>query len=391
LDVAVRRFGGSAWTTDSATGQCYPHSFLPEQPDLNWRNLEVQEAMFDVLRFWLDRGVDGFRLDVIWLLIKDDQFRDNPPNPAYLPSQPDINRTLSVYNSDRAEIHQLIAKLRAVLDGYRDRLLIGEIYLPVERLVTYYGDALSGVHLPFNFALIHTAWNARAIATHILEYEKALPRGGWPNWVLGNHDQPRIASRLGAAQARIAAMLLLTLRGTPTMYYGDEIGTARVDIPCELVQDPWEKNEPGLGVGRDPWRTPMQWDASINAGFSTGQPWLPVDPHYITRNVAAMRSNPGSILSLYRELIAIRRANSALVTGRARVSNAENNVLIFERTDSNQRIIVALNFGDDPQELPEGVVRPRLLLSTHTDRNNVGTPPQLRGNEGLILAETVMR
>jgi len=364
---------------------------LPEQPDLNWRNPEVQEAMFDVLRFWLDRGVDGFRLDVIWLLIKDDQFRDNPPNPAYLPTQPDINRTISAYNSDRPETHPLIAKIRAVLDGYRDRVLIGEIYLPVERLVTYYGDRLSGVHLPFNFALIHTAWNARAIADLILEYERALPQGGWPNWVLGNHDQPRIASLIRAAQARIAAMLLLTLRGTPTMYYGDEIGMGRVDIPWELVQDPWEKNEPGLGVGRDPWRTPMQWDASTNAGFSTGQPWLPLDPHYNARNVALMRSDPRSILSLYRELITIRRTNSALVTGGARVVDAENNVLVFERTDSSQRITVALNFGGDPQQLPGGLVQPRLLFSTHMDRYGVDAPPHLRGNEGLILAETVMR
>jgi alpha-glucosidase len=209
--------------------------------------------------------------------------------------------------------------------------------------------------------------------------------------VLGNHDQPRIASRVGAAQARIAAMLLLTLRGTPTMYYGDEIGMARVDIPCELVQDPWEKNEPGLGVGRDSWRTPMQWDASTNAGFSTGKPWLPLDPHYNARNVALMRSDPRSILSLYRELIAIRRTNSALVTGRARVVDAANNVLVFERTDSSQRIIVALNFGDNPQQLPGGLVQLRPLLSSHMDRDGFGAPPQLRGNEGLILAETVMR
>jgi alpha-glucosidase len=175
------------------------------------------------------------------------------------------------------------------------------------------------------------------------------------------------------------------------MYYGDEIGMARVDIPWELVQDPWEKNEPGLGVGRDPWRTPMQWDASTNAGFSTGQPWLPLDPHYNARNVALMRSDPRSILSLYRELIAIRRTNSALVTGGARVVDAENNVLVFERTDSRQRITVTLNFGGDPQQLPGGLVQPRLLLSTHMDRFGVGAPPHLRGNEGLILAETVMR
>jgi alpha-glucosidase len=184
----MSQFGGSVWAKDSITGQYYLHSFLSAQPDLNWRNPEVQEAMFNALRFWLDRGVDGFRVDVIWLLIKDDQFRDNPPNPAYLPTQPDINRTLSVYNSDRPEIHSLVAKMRAVLDRYRDRVLIGEIYLPIERLVKYYGDKLAGAHLPFNFALIHAAWNAKVIASLILEYEEALPPGGWPNWVLGTRS-----------------------------------------------------------------------------------------------------------------------------------------------------------------------------------------------------------
>jgi alpha-glucosidase len=384
----MSQFGGPAWAKDSITGQYYLHSFLREQPDLNWRNPEVQEAMFDVLRFWLDRGVDGFRVDVIWLLIKDDQLRDNPPNPAYLPTQLDINRTLSVYNSDRPEIHALIAKMRAVVDEYGDRVLIGEIYLPIERLVTYYGEKLSGAHLPFNFSLIHTAWNANAISSLVLEYEKRLPPGGWPNWVLGNHDQPRIASRVGPAQARIAAMLLLTLRGTPTMYYGDEAGMARIDVRRELVQDPWEMNEPGLGVGRDPWRTPMQWDASANAGFTTGRPWLPVDPDYTARNIAVLRKDPQSILALYRELIAIRRASSALVAGRARAISAENNVLVYERADPNQLVTVALNFGDDPRQLPTHLVQGRILLSTYMDHACLVAPLQLRANEGLIVVET---
>jgi alpha-glucosidase len=386
----MSQFGGSAWTLEPITGQYYLHSFLREQPDLNWRNPAVQEAMFDVLRFWLDRGVDGFRVDAIWLLIKDDQFRNNPPNQAYRPTQSDINRTLSVYNSDRPEIHALIANMRALLDHYHNRVLIGEIYLPFDRLVTYYGENLAGAHLPFNFALIHAAWNAEAIADLIRDYESALPIGGWPNWVLGNHDQPRIAVRVGAAQARIAGMLLLTLRGTPTMYYGDELGIARVEVPPELVKDPWEKNEPGLGVGRDPSRTPMQWDASRNAGFSSGQPWLPLEPNCNAHNVQLLSSDPQSILSLYRELIAIRRAHPALKLGRARVIGDDDNVLTYERTASGQRIVVALNFGPDPQLLPVcGLAQPRILLSTQMDRAGLGTR-HLRGNEGLILADTDM-
>jgi alpha-glucosidase len=382
----MSQFGGPAWTRDPASGQYYLHSFLREQPDLNWRNLALREAIFDALGFWLERGVDGFRVDVIWLLIKDDQFRDNPLNPAYAPTQPDINRTLSVYNADRPEIHELIAQMRAVLDRYPDRVLIGEIYLPLERLMAYYGENLSGAQLPFNFALIHAAWNADSIAKLIADYENALPVGGWPNWVLGNHDQPRIAARVGTAQARIAAMLLLTIRGTPTMYYGDEIGTPRVEVAPDLVRDPWEKNEPGLGVGRDPSRTPLQWDESANAGFSLAPPWLPVQPNYKDRNVAVLRRDPQSILSLYRRLIELRRAHPALHHGAARVLSSDNNVLTYERTADDQRVVVMLNFGSEARPLPTFTgTDPRLLLSTHMDRDGTGEINELRGNEGVMV------
>ncbi len=168
----ISNFGGSAWQFDEASGQYYYHAFLREQPDLNWRNAGVRAAMHDVLRFWLDRGVDGFRVDVIWHLIKDDQFRDNPPNPGYREGQPDIDRLQQVYSADRPEVHEVIAGLRGVLNEYEDRVLIGEIYLPIERLVTYYGKDLSGAQLPFNFQLLHSAWDAPHIAGMIGEYEK---------------------------------------------------------------------------------------------------------------------------------------------------------------------------------------------------------------------------
>ena len=381
----VSQFGGSAWTLDPTTDQYYLHSFLPQQPDLNWRNPAVRAAMFDVLRFWLDRRVDGFRVDVLWLLIKDKAFRDNPPNPAYQPNQPAINRNVSLYNADQPEIHELIAEMRSVLDRYPDRSLIGEIYLPFERLAAYYGEDLKGAQMPFNFALIHAAWNAQTIANLIAEYERSLPPGGWPNWVLGNHDQPRIAARVGAAQARVAAMLLLTLRGTPTMYYGDEIGLARVNIPSEQAQDPWEKNEPGLGVGRDPWRTPFQWDDSINAGFSSGRPWLPLDPNYRERNVANLREDQRSILSLYRGLIEIRRAHSSLSLGAARVLGWDNDVLMFERSYEDERVVVALNFGKDNRMPIAGLRDGAVLISTFMDRKGMVGELTLRGNEGVVL------
>jgi alpha-glucosidase len=383
----MSQFGGPAWTFDQATGQYYLHSFLREQPDLNWRNSAVREAMSDVLRFWLARGIDGFRVDVMWLLMKDDQMRDNPVNPAYQPTQPDIHRTLSVYNADRPEIHALIAQLRAVVDQYADRVLIGEIYLPVDRLVTYYGESLSGAQLPFNFALIHAAWTAKAIASLIAEYEHVLPAGGWPNWVLGNHDQPRIVARVGAAQARIAAMLLLTLRGTPTMYYGDEIGMPSVEIPPEVARDPWGKNEPGLGVSRDPSRTPMQWDDRVNAGFSSGRPWLPIEACYAERNVARLSRDPQSILSFYHRLIELRRAYRVLQVGDARAISAENDVLTYERVNDGQRMIVMLNFSAEPRPLPASRrENAHVLLSTHMDREGSCGLSELRGNEGIVAA-----
>ena len=380
-------FGGSAWEWDEATGQYYYHAFLKEQPDLNWRNPEVQSAMFDVLRFWLERGVDGFRVDVIWHLIKDDRFRDNPPNPGYSEGQSPYHRQLPVHTADRPEVHDIVAGMRRVIDAYDDRVLIGEIYLPIERLVAYYGEQLEGAHLPFNFQLILTPWDVRDIAALIAEYEAALPEGGWPNWVLGNHDNHRIASRVGRAQARIAAMLLLTLRGTPTMYYGDELGMQDVPIPPELVQDPYEKNVPGIGVGRDPVRTPMQWSAEPHAGFTSGIPWLPLAADFAESNVAAQRTEPTSFLSLYRALIDLRRREPSLVFGRYEGVHAPGSVLAYLRQLEQRRLFVALNFESEPATVPIPAGSGRILLSTDLDRD--GPVPadglQLRGDEGVIV------
>jgi alpha-glucosidase len=385
----VSNFGGSAWQFDEASGQYYYHAFLTEQPDLNWRNPDLRQAMHDVLRFWLDKGVDGFRVDVIWHLIKDAEFRDNPPNPAWHPDRPEIESLLQIHSSDQEEVHDVIAEMRRVLDAYEDRVLIGEIYLPTERLVTYYGKDLSGAHLPFNFQLIQTAWNARAIGKLVDEYDAAVPEGGWPNWVLGNHDQPRIAARIGAEQARVAAMLLLTLRGTPTMYYGDEIGLARVEIPPERVQDPWEKNEPGLGFNRDPERTPMQWDASPHAGFSTAEPWLPLAPDYATNNVEALSRDPRSILTLYRQLVALRRSTPALAVGAYRPLETECAVFGFVRAYGNDQTCVLLNLSGEQSaaKLVSACDGMRVKLSTYLDRTGeqVGSNVALRPHEGLVL------
>ncbi len=385
----ISNFGGAAWTFDEATGQYYYHAFLREQPDLNWRNPEVRAAMHEVLRFWLRRGVDGFRVDVIWHLMKDPDLTDNPPNPNFREGQSDINRLLQTHSADHPDILAIVAGLRAVLDEFDQRVLIGEIYLPLKRLVDYYGEDLSGAHLPFNFKLIYSAWSAREIGRFIDEYEASIPPGGWPNWVIGNHDQRRIVERVGEAQARIAAMLLLTLRGTPTMYYGDELGIPHVPIPPDRVRDPWELNEPGRNFGRDPERTPMQWDATSTAGFTTGQPWLPLDPGFPTRNVAVEARDPASMLSFYRRLIDLRREHLALAIGSYHAIEAGGDVLAFERRHTNGHCLVALNLGQTPVDIavPKAVGGGRLLLSTHLDRAQevTGERLSLRPDEGVVI------
>src|SRR5579859_7286680 len=385
----LSHFGGSAWEWDPTTGQYYLHSFLKEQPDLNWRNPEVVHTMHEVLRFWLRRGVDGFRVDVLWLLIKDDQWRDNPPNPAYRPGMAPLHSQLPLYSSDRPEVQSVVAGLRRVLDEFEDRVLIGEIYLPIDRLVAYYGVDLDGVQMPFNFQLLGTPWAARTIAELIDRYEAALPVGGWPNWVLGNHDNPRIATRVGLAQARVAAVLLLTLRGTPTMYYGDEIGMRNVAVPANRIQDPYEKNVPRLGLGRDPCRTPMPWDGSCESGFTDGTPWLPLGEDHDCVNVEAQSKDPHAMLALYRCLLDLRKSRRALSSGGYRPIHATGNLLLYLRHIGTEEILVALNFGDAAValDLNELDATGRPLLSTELDQNDRQQVQQLalRPNEGLII------
>ncbi len=376
-------FGGSAWEFDELTGQYYYHSFLKQQPDLNWRNPAVKAAMFDVLRFWLEKGVDGFRVDVMWLIIKDDQFRDNPPNPGYHPGLSSNHRFLPVYNSNRPEVHAVVAEMRSLIDEFSDRVLIGEIYLPVAQLMTYYGEHLQGANLPFNFHLLQCAWSADAIAQAIADYDRALPAGAWPNWVLGNHDQPRIASRVGEQQARVAAMLLLTLPGTLTLYYGEEIGMTNVPIAPEQVQDPAEKNEPGIGQGRDPERTPMCWDGSPHAGFTTGVPWLPLGGDSRSVNVAVEQQDNSSILTLYRKLIALRKSHPTLVSGKLNGIHVEKYILRFRRSGAEE-IEVILNM--TREEISVQTPSARVLLGTQMDRQGeTAGLLALRAGEGVVL------
>jgi alpha-glucosidase len=261
------------------------------------------------MRFWLDKGVDGFRVDVITQLIKDAQFRDEPPNPTWdgIRLMHSLNR---IYTKNLPEVHAIIRQMRALLDQYGDRMMVGETYLPNEELVRYYGAQHDECHLPFNFQCIRLSWDAPIVRRAVDAYDAILPEGAWGDWVLGNHDKHRVATRIGTAQARVANMFLLTLRGTPTTYYGEEIGMTDGVIPPEFVQDPSALNQPEIAhiVGRDPERTPMQWDASPNAGFARAgvRTWLPVADNYLTCNVAQQERDPGSMLHLYRALAQLR-------------------------------------------------------------------------------------
>lgn len=383
----ISDFGGSAWEYDAASGQYYLHAFLKEQPDLNWRNPDLRAAMFDVMRFWFDRGVDGFRIDVLWHIVKAQGFPDNPANPAWHPGMRDRDRLIQQHSTDQPEAHAISAEMRALADDYgartgRERVLIGEIFLPNERHARWYGTPeRPQVHLPFNFQLIENDWDARSLARVIADYEASLPPHGWPNWVIGSHDAPRIAARVGEAQARVAAMLLLTLRGTPTLYQGDEIGIGQVDIPPNRVRDPQELRQPGIGIGRDRSRTPMPWDGSAQAGFTTGEPWLPLNPDWRTRNVAAQEGEAGSMLHLYRALLRLRRAEAALAVGDFRLLDAPAGVLAYERFEAGRTLRIFLNLTATPVPLDWSGA---CLISTLDDRPT--EPGLLRGNEGIVVA-----
>lgn len=383
-------FGGSAWQWDETTQQYYYHAFLKEQPDLNWRNPDVRQAMLDTMRFWLDKGVDGFRVDVMWHMIKDERLRDNPVNTEYQPHMATYDQLLPVYSTDQPEVHDIVREMRALLDRYTERMLIGEIYLPIHKLVTYYGKDNQGAHLPFNFQLLTLPWNARVIASAVSEYEGALPSQGWPNWVLSNHDQPRIASRVGAQQARVAAALLLTLRGTPTVYYGDEIGMRDVPIPFHEIQDPQGLNMPDKNLSRDPSRTPMQWNNSEQSGFTSGKPWLRLDRNFHHVNVQAQKEDSYSMLQLYRKLIRLREENIALVTGNYMPVYADHQMMAYIRaTDGAPRLLVVLNFSHRPcyfKSLAEPL-KGTIIVSTspELEGTTVEGTTSLSGDEAIVV------
>jgi alpha-glucosidase len=386
----------SAWTLDEETGQYYLHSFLPEQPDLNWWNPEVREAFDGILRFWLDRGVDGFRIDVAHRMARDPDLRDNPEYGL------DPGVPLDFWTDDEAprdqdwpEVHEILRRWRRILDEYEGRMAIGEVWiLDPRRMVRYYGSNDDELNLAFNFAFLRAPWSADAFREQVELFERLLPDAAWPDYTLSNHDNPRAVSRYapngdlvrGRRRARLAALMLLTLRGTPFIYQGEEIGMADGPVPDERIVDV---------AGRDGERTPMQWDGSPAGGFTTGDPWLPLNPETASVSIASQQGDAASLLTLYESLVRIRRSSPALRRGSYRsVDNVPSEVFAYVRELGAERWLVALNFSDDTRSLTltealGGSPGGRLCLSTDPGRDtgstSFGAAIELASDEGVLL------
>ena len=357
-------FGGSTWTMDEETGQYYLHSFLAEQPDLNWRNPEVVEAMHETLRFWLRRGVDGFRIDVVGMILKHPDLADNPSNPEWASGDHTRLQFLRTHMQNYPDVYDAVKGIRAVIDEFHGAAVVGETSGTFDEIGRFYGgENLDGLHLAFNFHFINqrepviTAWDAVRLNQIIRDAEATVPPGAQPCYAFNNHDRPRIASRLdhdghGQERARAAALLLLGLRGTPFLYYGEEIGMGDGTIPEHMLQDPARIHT----EGRDPERTPMQWEATDGRGFTTGTPWLPFGDETIS--VAAQVGEADSMLSLYRRALRFRKSSAALRRGKLELLDLGEEIVAFLRTvEGEPPLVVAVNTSLQPRTiaLPSGV------------------------------------
>lgn len=349
----VSIFGGPAWTFDEPTGQWYRHTFLSTQPDLDWRNPEVVEAMMDVARFWLDLGVDGFRVDAAHHMMKDPRERDNPPAPpdreTPWKSMGEYDDWLHLYDGGHPDVHAVHRRFRSVVDAYeRDALTVGEIHIfDLPEWAAYYGENLNEFSMPFNFHLMAADWDVPSVRAAVEAVLWNVPEGAWTNWTMGNHDEMRLASRLPEGHERIAATLILTLPGTPFLYYGDELGMRETDLGGDASKDPWGLNVEGLS--RDGARTPMQWSPAPNAGFTRpdSEPWLPVSPTYLEVNVETELADERSHLNMYRRLLALRKRSTALRIGSFQSDEASTDeVFVYRREHEGETLTIAANFSD---------------------------------------------
>ncbi len=389
-------FGGEGWTWDENTNQYYFHSFLKEQPDLNWRNPKVREEMYSIMKFWLDMGVDGFRLDVANCYIKDKLLRNNPSK--FLKGLRSYDRQIHYFDRDRIELHEIFKEIRSVLDEYDDRMCVGEImqdlpgnvYLPAE----YYGNQ-DELNLAFNFSFLFSKWSAKSFHRIIDEFEKALGPDNQPNYTLSNHDFPRHISRYSKnghtiERAKLAAMLLLTLRGTPFLYYGEELGMTREWVARGKMKDPVGKKYWPIFPGRDPERLPMCWDHTKGFGFSSGEPWLPYHSKSDEINVKNQSIDPNSILNVYKNLIEIRKTHEALNLGKMEcILLADDQVIGIHRHTENESIYIFMNFSETMKVFQVPLIwklKEVLYSNFELDSEEVGkTFLSLKGDQGIIF------
>ncbi|MDR2732006.1 MAG: alpha-glucosidase [Fibromonadaceae bacterium] len=375
-------FGKKAWRYDHKTREYYYHSFFWQQPDLNWRNPEVKKAMFDIMRYWLDMGIDGFRLDVINLIYKDPELKDNKFS---------LFGKSKIHNRNHPEAYDLLKDFRKLLDSYPEKTSVGEIYVqpPGDPALatSFLGSGTDMLHLVFDFSLVFTLWRASGYYKTITNYYQNIPESGWPCFFLSNHDIGRSIKRLlwernKYAKAKLHAVLLLTLKGTPFIYYGDEIGMENVSIPKHHIRDLYGRLLYPFFGGRDRARTPMQWSDKPNAGFSKQTPWLPVSENYTAINV---KTDGASILSIYKALLALRKQYETLQKGDITfLDKGENNVLAYSRKHGQEEIIVLLNFSNRKKRYSQSLGNAEILFSTHGTTKLDGKAT-LQAFEGVVL------
>jgi alpha-glucosidase len=380
-------FGGQAWEYDAETGQYYLHLFAKEQPDVNWRNPEVRKAQLDVFRFWMERGVDGFRLDVFNAYFKNSDLSDNPPRFGLR----GVDRQQHIHDIDQPEMMPLLNEIRTLLDSTPERYAVGETHLDTpQKSVSYCGPDKLHAAFSFDFTFLEVIfpWNPQWVKKQVMKRDTIFNAAGiWPTTVMSNHDLPRTASRYAKgendAQAFVAMTLLLTLRGTPFIYYGEEIGMRNITLRRNEILDPPGKIYWPFYKGRDGCRSPMQWNDSAFSGFSITKPWLPVHPNYILRNVSTQQANPDSLLNFTKKLISLRKEKKSLLSGRFILLATPPGVLAYVRQTAGQSVLVSINFSKRGVKFNPPVGDWRMLLT-----NGTGAPGLLAPFEIQLLELT---
>jgi len=381
-------FGGSAWQLHAPSGQYYLNNFLPSQPDLNWWNDELRDAFDDILRFWFARGIDGFRIDVCHAIVKDRELRDDPA--VTEEDHPELRKRAlkHVFSMNRPEVHDVLRRWRALTDRQEPpRVLVGETYvLDLDQLIPYYGQGDDELHLAFNFLFVHAPFDVGALSDVVAGVEERLPEIAWPVYTGSNHDAGRLGTRWADGderRARVALMMLLTLRGTPFLYYGDEIGLPEVPQDAETALDPVARRTGDPADNRDVCRTPMPWSDAPGGGFTTAAatPWLPFGD-LAACNVAAQRDDPGSVLHLVRDLIALRKRSADLTTGSYKPLPAPAGGWAWRR---GERFAVALNLSDG--QLAVDGVGGRVAIATDRARDGeaVAGAVRLGPHEAVVV------